>query len=376
MTEPRIWVPPGSGAPESAGPRPEPLPAAPEADSPERETEIPLRPLGVSEILDGAITCVRRSPRATLGLSAILTSVVQVALVIVQTFLVGTRIRPDATPGEVFRTLGPTYLVQIVEALLTTYVVLLLAGLLAPVVGRMLLGRTTSLGRTWALARPRLPRLLGTATAVMGAVLVAVALPLVPFILTAALGAPAGAVAASLVLGVPAAFLLMVACYVWLALATSIAVLENRGVFAAMRRSAEIVRGRWWRVFGVLALALAITVFAGTFVLQLPFAAAQGGLLAIDEEPSGWLFIAFIAIGAIGGIIAGTLVAPFDAGVIGLLYADRRMRREAFDLELALDPPEEEMAAWLPGPLTAAGSGRQPRIHRPPMVMPPPGWRQ
>jgi hypothetical protein len=376
MTEPRIWVPPGSGAPGSATPRPEPATEAPRAESTERETEIPLRPLGVSEILDGAITCVRRSPRATLGLSAILTSVVQVILVVVQTFLVGTRIRPDATPGELFRSLGPTYVVQLVEVLLTTYVVLLLAGLLAPVIGRMLLGRTTSLGRAWSLARSRLPRLLGTATAVMGAVLVAVALPLVPFVLAVALGAPAGAITVALIFGVPAAFLLMVACYVWLALATPIAVLENRGVFAAMRRSAEIVRGRWWRVFGVLALALAITMFAGNFVLQLPFAAAQGGIVAVDKEPTGWVFIAFVAIGALGGIIAGTLVAPFDAGVIGLLYADRRMRREAFDLELALDPPDDPVAAWLPGPLTAAGSGPQPRIRRPPIVLAPPGWRQ
>jgi hypothetical protein len=375
MAEPRIWVPPGSGAPESARSRPEPV-TPPGTEPREHETEIPLRPLGVSEILDGAITCVRRSPRATLGLSAILTGIVQAILVVVRTLLIGTRIRSDATPGEVARSLGPASLVQLVEVLLTTYVVLLLSGMLAPVIARMLLGRTTSLARTWALTRSRLPRLLGTATAVMGAVLVAVALPLGPAVLAGVLGAPAAIVALALVLGVPAAFLLMVACYVWLALATPIAVLEDRGVFAAMRRSTEIVRGRWWRVFGVLSLALAITVFVGDFVLQLPFAAAQGGILAVNKEPTGWLFIAVVAIGAVGAIIAGALVAPFDAGVIGLLYADRRMRREAFDLELALDPPEDRMAAWLPGPLTVAGSGRQPKIHRPPIVMPPPGWRR
>jgi hypothetical protein len=387
MAEPRIWVPPGSGAPESARSRPEPVPTPQPGgrsgwvgrsrDAPrERETEIPLRPLGASEILDGAITCVRRSPRATLGLSAILTGVVQVILVAVRTLLIGTRIRSDATPGEVARSLGPASLVQLVEVLLTTYVVLLLSGMLAPVIGRMLLGRTTSFARTWTLTRSRLPRVLGTASAVMGALLIAVALPLGPAVLAGALGAPAAIIALALVLGVPAAFLLMIACYVWLALATPIAVLEDRGVFAAMRRSAEIVRGSWWRVFGVLALALAITVFVGDFVLQLPFAAAQAGVLAVDKEPTGWLFIGVVAIGAVGAIIAGTLVAPFDAGVIGLLYADRRMRREAFDLELALDPPEDRTVAWLPGPLTAAGSGRQPRIHRPPIVMPPPGWRR
>jgi hypothetical protein len=37
---------------------------------------------------------------------------------------------------------------------------------------------------------------------------------------------------------------------------------------------------------------------------------------------------------AIGGVISGTLVRPFSAGVIALLYIDRRMRAEALDLTL------------------------------------------
>jgi hypothetical protein len=72
--------------------------------------------------------------------------------------------------------------------------------------------------------------------------------------------------------------------------------------------------------------------------------------------------------------------------VIAMLYADRRMRREAFDLELQMDPPEDLVAAWLPGPLTAAGSGPQPKMPRgapwsrrapappPPPPYSPPGW--
>jgi hypothetical protein len=38
---------------------------------------------------------------------------------------------------------------------------------------------------------------------------------------------------------------------------------------------------------------------------------------------------------SIGGMIAQTITLPVSAGVAVLLYIDRRIRREALDLELA-----------------------------------------
>jgi hypothetical protein len=38
---------------------------------------------------------------------------------------------------------------------------------------------------------------------------------------------------------------------------------------------------------------------------------------------------------AIGGVIATAVTAPFVAGVLGLLYIDRRMRAEALDISLS-----------------------------------------
>jgi hypothetical protein len=116
--------------------------------------------------------------------------------------------------------------------------------------------------------------------------------------------------------------------------------------------------------------------------LPMPFGVVQQIVLALRPEPNGWTLAGLVALGAIGRIIAGTLVNPFNAGVLAILYADRRMRREAFDLELRLDPPADPLAAWLPGPLTAAGSGPQPPVPRsappPPTYAPPPppGWRR
>jgi hypothetical protein len=392
VTDPRTWAAPGSGTPpddqpappDSAPPDSAPPASAPPADEIELETEIPLRPLGVSEILDGAVTCIRRNPRATLGLSAILTTAIQVAVTLTQYFLIGTQARTEITPGAIARTLGWAFVIEAVALLLTAYVVLLLGGLLAPVMARMLLGRPTSFARTWRVARPHLWRLLAAATIVIAAVFLALAVPFAPLTAAVATGAPDGLQALAWILGVPVAFALMVLGYVWFAFTTPILIMERRGVIASLRRSAEIVHGRWWRTFGILFLSLLITVLTEFLVLPAPFTVVQRIVLAARPEPTGWVLVGLVALGAVGRIIAGTLVNPFNAGVIAIVYADRRMRREAFDLELQLDRPEDPLAAWLPGPLTAAGSGPQPKVRRgtagwtpsaPPPYGPPPPYR-
>jgi hypothetical protein len=377
VTDPRTWAAPGSGTPPDDGsaqpslsssepssadrPSAEPSPA----DEIELETEIPLRPLGVSEILDGAVTYIRRNPRATLGMSAVLTSVVEVIVTLAQYFLIGSQARNEVTPRVLERSLGWAFLTFAGGLLLTAFVVLLLAGMLAPVMARTLLGRSTSFARTWRVVRPRLPRLVGAAAIVLAIVFLAVVIPLLPLAAAAAAGAPDGLQALAAIVGVPLALVMMVAGYVWFAFTTPILVMERRGVIASLRRSAEIVRGRWWRTFGVLFLTLVITVLAEFVVLPAPFTVVQQILLAVHPEPGGWMLVGLVALGALGRIIAGTLINPFNAAVIAILYADRRMRREAFDLELQMDPPQEDpLAAWLPGPLTAAGSGPQPQVPR------------
>jgi hypothetical protein len=333
--------------------------------------EIPLRPLGVSEILDGAVTYIRRNPRATLGMSAILTSVIELIVTVAEYFIIGGQARADVTPDALARSLGWAFITLSVGSLLTAYVVLLLSGLLAPVMARTLLGRTTSFGGLWRIVRPRVPRLLGAASLVMLIVFLTVAVPFAPMIAAVAANAPDSVQAITWIIGVPVALVLMVSGYVWFALAPPILVLERRGVIASLRRSAEVVRGRWWRTFGVLFLSLVITLLAGSFVLPTPFAIAQRIVLGINPHPSGWALVGLVALGAVGRIIAGTLVNPFNACVIAMVYADRRMRREALDLELQMDSPDDPVAAWLPGPLTAAGSGPQPKVPRGPLVMPP-----
>jgi len=112
-------------------------------------------------------------------------------------------------------------------------------------------------------------------------------------------------------------------------------VLERTGIRDAMRRSSVLVKGDWWRVFGILALTFLIGAFVSQIV-QLPFAVigagSPGGLIdpAVDI-----LSTRSLVLSAIGGGIASTLVSPFTAGVRALLYVDRRMRAEGLDVSLA-----------------------------------------
>ncbi|MBX6768221.1 MAG: hypothetical protein IRY90_13910, partial [Actinomadura rubrobrunea] len=143
---------------------------------------------------------------------------------------------------------------------------------------------------------------------------------------------------------------------------------------------------------GTLLLALMITVFMGLVALRLPFLFVQMAVFG-DAEGSG-ASVGALAVDTLGRIVSWSVVLPFDAGVIALLYVDRRMRREGFDLDLrtrarptvrgaaaaASDPadgPADEGASddgffdlWRPDPIVA--HARPSRTPKPPVHIPQP----
>jgi hypothetical protein len=109
--------------------------------------------------------------------------------------------------------------------------------------------------------------------------------------------------------------------------------LEERGALDALGRSRQLVRGSWWRVFGI-GLIMGLLTLGIVLVLSLPTALAQGLDQLLDpslaEQPTG----AGIVLEELTGSVAQLLANPI--GVIGwtLLYYDLRMRKEGLDLEL------------------------------------------
>jgi hypothetical protein len=358
MSDPQAWATPGTRLPESPPAPPRQPPSTAERPVLDRFEllggDIPLRPLGASEILDGAITTLRRTPRAVLGLSLMVTVVVQVLTTIGAYYFIGDQAGDEVTPTPVLRTLGAQFTLSTVGLVLSAFGVLLLAGLLGPIMGRILLGLPASLRQTWQDAWPQLPRLIGASLAIMAISLLAVGLPAIPFILFAATDAPAELGVLSGVLGLPVGAILMVWLYVLFVLAAPAVVMERLSVLTAMRRAHQLVRRRWWRVCGILLITLVITIFMGFLALRIPFLIVQYS--AFGEDPTGIALLLSLAVDTLGRIVSWGLIIPFDAGVIALLYIDQRMRREGFDLELQTHPvaartPDEFLELWRPSPL-------------------------
>ena len=320
--------------------RPHSAPAAPGASARPRTPIlasykpgiVPLRPLQVSDILDGAVRAVRFNPRLMLGLSALVLALFLVpsaALGIGATqFAAGIASgpRPDA---EAFASI----LSWLIRAGSTWLATALLSGVLIHVLGQAVLGRKPDLSQTWRATRRRLLPLVGfiALTGLFG--LLATALLFGPGVLLLA----NDSVTAGLILLFLGSLGLAV---VALAVSTKISmtgpaiVLEGHGVRGGLRRSFALTRGAaFWRVLGISLLA-GLIAWAVGWLLKLPFQLIGLIVIAIAGQDTESGQIGVTVVSHLSSLFAGAITAPFLAAVTGLLYIDRRMRLEALDVIL------------------------------------------
>ncbi|WP_125263235.1 glycerophosphoryl diester phosphodiesterase membrane domain-containing protein [Streptomyces alboflavus] len=312
---------------------------------------IPLRPLAVGEILDGAVSTMRTYWRTVLGISLTVAVVSELCLVLLQGLVLNDSQNLEAledssaTSGEVVRALRDTLLefgVVIVIMLLGTIVA---TALLTMVTSRAVLGKSVTTAEAWHDARPQLWKLLGLTLLLPLIGLAVVAAGTVPGLLVTLAGGGDGGIAL-IFLGGLAAGVVAVWLMVRFSLASPALMLEKQGVKQALRRSAKLVRLSWWRVFGINLLAMVITNVVVS-IIGIPFTLIAGAVSGdgvssiLDSSTSdvGWTFL---IVSGIGQVIGSMLTFPITAGVSVLLYIDQRIRREALDLELA-------RAAGVPG---------------------------
>lgn len=297
---------------------------------------IPLRPLSLSEIFNASITYVRTNPKAALGLTTIVVVIGQVGALLLQIGpLAATGV---LTPGmtslgadEISDSAVVGLMLSSLAGVITTVLAgIVLSGLLTVVVGRAVFGATITIGEAWQRVRGRLLALLAITAieAVGAAVLVAVTVGLAVGVALIAGDAAAFVIGGLVALGVTA---LLVYFYTMLSFAPTLIVLERLHVRPAISRSFALVKNGFWRVLGIRVLA----VFVASLVsgaLTAPFSFV-GQIMLMLGESTGIVVIAIVLI-SIGGVIGQIITAPFNAGVIVLLYTDRRIRAEAFDLVL------------------------------------------
>ncbi|MEU2286525.1 hypothetical protein ABZ614_32125 [Streptomyces sp. NPDC013178] len=316
---------------------------------------IPLRPLGVGEILDGAVSTMRTHWRTVLGISLAVAIVVEVIVVLLQGLVLndmtGTTALTDrsATLDEQTRAMGDVMRNSGVVALIALIGTIVATALLTTVTSRAVLGRPVTTGEAWRDARPQMLRLFGLiffVALIAAGVLVVGALP--------GLLVGGGAGSALSALGLIGALVGVVWLLVRFSLASPALMLEKQGIKKALGRSAKLVRGSWWRVFGIQLLSLFIANMVA-MIVAVPFVLlggilSDGGLGAFADGSSelGWTYL---IVSGVGSVIGSLITFPITAGVTVLLYIDQRIRREALDLDLARAAGVQGYGNQAPGPL-------------------------
>ncbi|WP_238173561.1 hypothetical protein [Kribbella speibonae] len=312
----------------------------------------PLRPWLPADLLDNAARTISDNKTIMLGLPVL----AGIALVAVQAVL--TEVAVPGGLGGFFGTEDPfgqagaalllTYGVQVV---LFSVVSSMLAGIIALAAVRSQLAHRAGPRELMRLVRPALPAL-----AAVGLVQSLSFMLLIGGWGLAVLGIGAGADAAvsSAAAGAAALAMMFVGGIlvlifgIRLVLAGTVVLMEGRhapdiglyipvrvGVWGALRRSWQLVKGKFWRVFGIL-------LFGGLVVNIIGYA-LQFGVTALIVTVGAWADLSdstgAVVVTIVLGVAAGiatlmTLIASlaFMSAVQALIYLDLRVRREGLDL--------------------------------------------
>lgn len=358
------WAPPQAGA--WGGAQPPGAAAGPGSwgyAPPPKPGVVPLRPLGIGDLLDGAFQAIRRNAGATLGLSVIVQLFVGVATALVTLPLfsvVGTpSVLEGADPdfGALAGSLATLVGGSLLAALVSAFLLVIVQGAVTIPVLRAVLNRRTRFGQALRILRPSIGRLLLVALIYLGAGLAAL-LACAGIVTVVALNAGSGpaftTAAIVLVVAVPTA--------VWISVRITFTahavVAEQLGVRRALARSFTLVKSSWWRCFGILLLT-GIIVGVVTSLITSPLSMAGGmiGGFMAPEDPGALVdfLVKFSFITTILTALASGLGFAYQCAVTTLLYTDLRIRRDGFDMAL-LREFDAGTDAPLPGMAPVAGA--------------------
>jgi Membrane domain of glycerophosphoryl diester phosphodiesterase len=98
---------------------------------------------------------------------------------------------------------------------------------------------------------------------------------------------------------------------------------EDIGPIKGMSRSWNLVKGQWWRSFGVILIVLIMRFIIG-IALGFMYGLIVGAVTTGDVR---------LAVVAVGTTILSALISPIVTIALVLLYFDLRVRKEGLDLD-------------------------------------------
>ncbi len=287
-----------------------------------------LRPLGIGEILDGAFMFYRRHFAVLLGTAFI--AFLPTALLSAQLALLGEPFDPEVPSAGAVITL-------VLVILASTIGMLIAWGALTRQLARAYAGEPVTLrdGLTHGL-RALIPLTISVLLAYIGMVAIIMVPGIFLAIFIPAMAALGGGIIVTGVVGGMVVLGVLFATPAFLASLFALVpaiVIERQGPWGALRRSWQLARGGRLRIIGVLficwliamlpMMAVMVLVGAGTAFFNPAAAEQVGGLQLFFQNTVGSL--------------VGALTVPCLAGCMVLLYYDRRIRLEGYDLEAAAD---------------------------------------
>lgn len=302
---------------------------------------IPLRPLSLLEIYDGVFGAIRRAPGVVLGLVGVVVAVF-VAIATVLAFVVlpwfnsitaqgaGNAVS-DTLNDPIFEASGLDAMsisLTLMISLVVPVATIIASGIVVVAIGQLVLNSKITASQAWIKVSPRIMALFGVFffVSVLPGIAYAVLVVVISYVASLA---SEGAFITAMILSLIIGFFLYLYLQIRWVFAPSALVLEERGVFASLKRSAQLTKGSFFRVIGYYLLTSLGMNAVLSFVTQM----AVTLLMVIGGEDflsQWWGLTGYALISA----ISTTIQVGVLSAVITLLYIDIRMRREALDLEL------------------------------------------
>ena len=311
---------------------------------------IPLRPLSIGDIYQGAFAAIKTNARTMFGFTAALLGVVLVISIATNYAIINlvlpNYVSADSPYATAFTSLSGSFS-QLGGTLLQALATVLLSGLIVVAVSRSVLGRVASSKEVWERTKSKFLPLIGLniITSIISGLMMIIGIILF-FILLAGVAASAetetelfqdlGITLVGILILVVAGAIVGSYLYIKFSVAPPAMVLENLGVFASIGRSWSLTRGNFWRLFGIniltnIIISMVTGVFSGVVVLLGTFSTVVAS--SSTNDFMGALSITFI-ISMVMTAISLLITLPFSSSVNALLYIDLRMRKEGLDVEL------------------------------------------